>query len=57
MSDSISADRKEVSTAQTELDTLLIHIELTMISIIQGVALSFLVDRSYAVLVSLRIVF
>ena len=50
-------DRKEASTAQSELDTLLVHIELTMISIIQGVALSFLVEHSYAVLVTLRIAF
>jgi len=57
MSDRISTERKEVSAAQTELDTLLIHIELTMISIIQGVALTFLVVHSYDVLVSLRIAF
>jgi len=57
MSDRISTERREVSTAQTELDTLLIHIELTMISIVQGVALTFLVAHSYDVVVSLRIAF
>jgi hypothetical protein len=55
MSEGVSTERKEASTAQTELDTLLAHIELTLISIIQAVALTFLVDRSYDVLVGLRI--
>ena len=35
----------------------LAHIELTLLSIIQGVALYFLVDRSYEALVSFRISF
>jgi len=56
-SERVSTERKEASTAQTELDTLLVHIELTLISIIQAVALTFLVDHSYDVLVSFRITF
>jgi len=41
----------------TELDTIVIHMELTLIAIIQGVALTFLVERSYDVLVSLHVIF
>ena len=57
ISERVSTERKEATAARTELDTLLLHIELTLISIIQSVALTFLVDRSYDVFVSLRITF
>ena len=52
-----SGPLEETSTTRTELDTLVAHIELTLLSIIQGVALCFLVDRSYEALVSFRICF
>ena len=52
-----SGPPSETSTTRTELDTLVAHIELTLLSIIQGVALFFLVDRSYEMLVSFRIIF
>jgi len=57
MSDIISPGTKETGTAQGELDILVVHIELTLISIIQAVALTFLVDRSYELLVGLRMLF
>ncbi len=57
ISDPISTVKKDTSIAQAELDTIVLHIELTLISIIQGVALYFLVERSYDVLVGLRIIF
>ena len=57
MSARISPGNKETSAAQAELDTIVLHIELTLISIIQGVALYFLIERSYELLVGLRIVF
>jgi hypothetical protein len=40
MADQISTDRKEASATQTQLDGLVVNIELTLISITQGVALS-----------------
>ena len=57
MSKPISAERKNTLITQTQLDTVVLHIELTLISIIQGVALSFLVDHSYNTLVSFQIAF
>ena len=57
MSDQISTDKKEPSAALTQLDGLVVNIELTLISIIQGIALSFLADRSLDVLVSSRFVY
>jgi hypothetical protein len=54
MNDSSYMSRKEASAAQTQLDGLVVNIELTLISIIQGVALSFLADRSRDLLVSLQ---
>jgi len=54
MADPITADRKEASAAQTQLDGLVVNIELTLISIIQGVAFSFLADNSRDVLVNFK---
>jgi hypothetical protein len=56
MSDRVLTDHKEASTTQTQLDGLVVNIELTLISIIQGVAFSFLADRSRDVLVGLQLV-
>lgn len=57
MPDRISTDRKEASATQAELDDLVVTIELTLISIIQAVALTFLVDHSRDVLVNLQLAF
>jgi len=57
MSDRIDPNRKEASATQTQLDGLVVNIELTLISIIQGVALSFLADHAREVLVSLQLTF
>ena len=57
MSNRVPSESKESSAAQAELDTVVLHIELTLISIIQGVALYFLIEHSYEVLVSLRLIF
>lgn len=56
MSNQVSADR-EASSTQTQLDNLVVNIELTLISIIQGVAFSFLADHSRDVLVGLQLAF
>ena len=45
------------SAAQAQLDGLVVNIELTLISIIQGVALSFLADNSREILVGLQLAF
>ncbi|MFO1518779.1 MAG: hypothetical protein U1F57_03810 [bacterium] len=45
------SDRKEAEATQTELDGVVLNVELTLISIIQGVGLYFLTDNSRAVLV------
>lgn len=57
MSNPESHEIKENSSAQAGLDTLVAHVELTLIAIIQGVALTFLVERSYDLLVGFRILF
>ena len=57
MSDPDSHEIKEAPSAQAELDTLVAHMELTLIAIIQGVALTFLVERTYDLLVGFRILF
>jgi hypothetical protein len=57
MAKQISTNKVESSSAQTELDGLVVNIELTLISIIQGVALSFLAENSRAVLVSRQLQF
>jgi hypothetical protein len=54
MADQIDADRRDASVTQTQLDELVVTIELTLISIVQGVALSFLADQARDVLVSLQ---
>ena len=54
MPDRIYTERKEASVTQTELDGLVVNIELTLISIIQAVALTFLVDHSFDVIVGLQ---
>jgi hypothetical protein len=57
MNDQIAVDKKGASAAQTQLDNLVVNIELTLISIIQGVALSFLADHSREILVGLQLTF
>ena len=44
MSDRLDADRRDASVTHTQLDALVVTIELTLVSIVQGVALSFLAD-------------
>ena len=56
MADQISSN-KESSASQTQLDGLVVNIELTLISIIQGVAFSFLADNSRGVLVNRQLTF
>ena len=53
MPDRIDTDRRDTSATQTQLDESVVNIELTLISIVQGVALSFLADHAREVLVSL----
>lgn len=50
MADQISTHKVESSAAQAQLDGLVVNIELTLISIVQGVAFSFLADNSRGVL-------
>jgi len=57
MADQISTHKVESSAAQAQLDGLVVNIELTLISIIQGVAFSFLADNSRGVLVDMQLVF
>ena len=57
MADQISINREKSSSSQTQLDGLVVNIELTLISIIQGVAFSFLADNSRNVLVNMQLVF
>lgn len=57
MPEIISGDKKDASGAQIQLDGLVVNIELTLISIIQGVAFSFLADRSSEVIVGFQLVF
>lgn len=53
----MSTGRKEAAATQSELDSLVVQMELTLIAIIQGVALTFLVEHSYDVFINLRIIF
>jgi len=57
MSDRVLTDKGEASTTQTQLDGLVVNIELTLISIIQGVAFYFLGERSREVIVGLQVIF
>jgi hypothetical protein len=57
MSDRTDPDRRDASATQTQLDGLVVNIELTLISIIQGVALSFLADHARDVLVGFQLSF
>jgi hypothetical protein len=57
MPEIISTDKEGASAAQIQLDGLVVNIELTLISIIQGVAFSFLADRSSDVMVGFQLVF
>lgn len=54
MSDRISTDKKYAPISQPRLDSLVVNIELTLISIVQGVALHFLAIHSSDVLVGLQ---
>jgi len=57
MSSQTSRGNENGGATHTDLDTVVLHIELTLISIIQGVALTFLVERSYEVLADVRVLF
>ncbi len=57
MADRISTNKEKSSSSQTHLDGLVVNIELTLISIIQGVAFSFLADNSSSVLVNRQFIF
>jgi hypothetical protein len=57
MADRTSSDRKKASDVQIELDNLVLTIELTLISIIQALALTFLAEYSRDVLVDLEFTF
>ena len=57
MADQISTNKERSSPSQTQLDGLVVNIELTLISIIQGVAFSFLADNSSRVLVNSQFIF
>lgn len=48
---------KEQTYTHKELDLLVVNIELTLVSIVQGVALSFLADHSHAVIVTRQYLF
>jgi hypothetical protein len=50
-------ERSGAMLAQTQLDALVVTVELTLISIIQGVALSFLAGEGRGVVVGLRLEF
>jgi hypothetical protein len=57
MADQISTSKEKSSATQRQLDGLVVNIELTLISIIQGVAFSFLADSSRGVLVNMQLTF
>ena len=57
MSEPISTGEKAASATQTQLDGTVVNIELTLISIIQGVAFSFLAEQSRDVIIGLQLVF
>ncbi|HEV7904144.1 MAG TPA: hypothetical protein VGO96_09900, partial [Pyrinomonadaceae bacterium] len=48
---------KEQTYTHKELDLLVVNIELTLVSIVQGVALSFLAEASYTVIAARRYLF
>jgi hypothetical protein len=50
-------DRTGAVVAQTQLDSMVVTVELTLISIIQGVALSFLASEGRGVVVGVRLEF
>jgi hypothetical protein len=50
-------EKPKKSSSQGELDSLVVNIELTLISIIQGVALYFLTENSRRVLVDLQYIY
>ncbi|MFL5541118.1 MAG: hypothetical protein ACJ8J0_19175, partial [Longimicrobiaceae bacterium] len=50
-------NRSGAVLAQTQLDSMVVTVELTLISIIQGVALSFLANEGRDVVVGLRLEF
>lgn len=47
----------KISGARTELDAMIVEIELTLVSIIQGVALTVLIDSSREVITELKFVY
>jgi len=52
-----SGSRREAASVQTQLDGLVVTVELTLISIIQGLALSFLAVQAQAVVVDGRLAY
>ena len=57
MENQVATRPKPASAAQAQLDGMVVNIELTLISIIQGVALSFLADHAREIIVSLQLTF
>jgi hypothetical protein len=57
MSEPMITGSEAAAATHGELDTLVVHMELTLIAIIQGVALTFLVEHAYEVMVGLRVLF
>jgi hypothetical protein len=57
MENQVATRPKLASAAQAQLDGMVVNIELTLISIIQGVALSFLADHAREIIVSLQLTF
>src|SRR5438046_9094821 len=45
------------SAARSELDSMVVEIELTLVSIIQGVALTILIENAHAVIAERQLVF
>ena len=46
----------KASTGRTELDAMIVEIELTLVSIIQGVALTVLIESSRDIITELRFI-
>jgi hypothetical protein len=47
----------KISGNRTQLDTMIVEIELTLVSIIQGVALTVLIDNSREVITELKFIY
>src|SRR5207247_8368928 len=51
------ATAMKFSAARSELDSMVVEIELTLVSIIQGVALTILIENAHAVIAERQLVF